>query len=183
MWEWLESWLAREVLSLKMIKMKMKRRGLSNVHDIMNRIKKNIYSNKIIGKILRRATRISYLYTESPPKRFYWFLSYTYSAMSIYVQEGEFQPSSFEVRTNINCCLCCVKYIDLYKLFYLLSCLLENICIMVRSAIVMEYRCGRVRAIADFCCYYCSCLSEYQRYCFNITATTNYFLNKHVQYK
>ena len=47
--------------------------------------------------------------------RFYWLLSYIRLAIIIYGQGSGFQTSSFVVWIDVNCCLCCIKSIDLYK--------------------------------------------------------------------
>ena len=61
-----------------------------------------------------------------------------------------------------------MKSIDSDKLLHVLSCLSKNIRIIVRSCILMEHRCGRVRANDAFVAIVTTLLSEYQRYCFNI---------------
>ena len=61
-----------------------------------------------------------------------------------------------------------MKFIDLYKLLFELSYFSENILITVRSCILMEYRCGGVRTIADYSAITEGCLLEYQQCDFNI---------------
>ena len=64
-----------------------------------------------------------------------------------------------------------MKSIDSYELLYVLSSLSENIRIMVRIPIVIEYRCVLVRAIADFSAITEGCLSKYQQCDFNNVVT------------
>ena len=133
-----------------------------------------MYCNIIIGKYPKKnSLNVVYIHTESPLTRFYWFLFYNYSAMSIYVQESEFQTSSFVARIDINCCFCCMKSIDSYKVLHLLSCLLDFVCLVVRSAVLPEHhRCGDRTYYYSYCLLYFLhlVLLEYQHYCFNIDA-------------